>query len=512
DETLTGQAYQAALLTLNPLTAGNHELTISAKSGDNEDAILKKITVVDSYWQKDEQSYYQLSENMEITGSGDSQTTLVFLDKNRGYFYRDLVNLSYTWGERVDQQYARTMAAELLNQYFEESNNVPGFDGSVYQTPEGGIAILPYSSAELPLSAHLAELAGEEFDTIALTNYFYQYLDNADSSLEEISLALYGLANLDEPVLNATVNLLQNQDIQPTERIYLALALDELGASEYARTIYYDIIENQAEAVDPYIRVVLGEDEDDYLSYTILTAILANRLSASEQEQLFNYIQDKYPTDILLNSEKLIYLKEALPELSADPASFHYQAGDRSDTVTLAKGQHYTLSVNPDELSNIQFSDISGNVGLVSYYPVPVTAQSITPDNNIGVSRTYTKVGSGQTNLFSQNDIVKVTITATIKANAIDDRYQVTDYLPSGLSIMADPYTRLNYAEYDASWPYRVDGQRISFNVWKDWNRTIIYYARIRNLGQFKADPVMMQGFVVKDSLNLSASDTVTIQ
>ena len=362
----------------------------------------------------------------------------------------------------------------------------------------------------------MAQLAANEFDQVALANYFYRYLDAEDSTLEEITLALYGLAYLDEPVLNLIINLLTNADLQITDKIYLVLALDSLGASEYAREIYYEVIDNHSETSEPYIRIVLGEDEDDYLKYTILMAILANRLETNEEEYLFTYICDKYPTDILINIEKLIYLQEAIPTLPEGAVSFDYEVGNRSDSVSVEKYQRYKLPVSADELDDLEFSNISGNVGVISYYSVPTTPDSITCDSNISVTRTYSVVGGQATNLFSENDIVKVTIDHNISANAIDDRYQVTDYLPSGLTIMANPFSRLGYVPYDASWPYLINGQLISFNVWESWDRDIdrdiVYFARIRSLGQFKADPVMMQGYRAKDSINMTNSDTITIQ
>ncbi|MFH1598039.1 MAG: alpha-2-macroglobulin family protein [Patescibacteria group bacterium] len=513
DETVLGQAFTSSFYSLPSLTAGTHEIIVSGESGDNEDAIKKTITVVDSHWQKQEDSYYLLDEGLEITGAETGRTTLVFTDQNRGYFYRDLLRMSWYWGHRVDQRYAQKMGMELLNQYFEENYEIPGFDGNQYQTPDGAIGILPYADHDLALSGHMAHLAAAEFDQVALANFFYAYLDDANATLEEVSLALFGLANLDEPVLNLIIDLLTNNDLADSQRIYLAIGLERLGAGELAREIYYEIFDEYGEEMEPYIRIMLGEDEDDYLQYSILMAILANRLNASEEEMLFGYVRDHHPTDILINVEKLTYLQEAIPELSADPVSFDYQYGSTSDTVTLEKGQKFSLQLTADQLSDLEFSNISGSVGLVSHYAVAVSPSSITPDTNLTVTRSYSLVGGDTMSTFADGDIVKVTIKPTIGANAIDDYYQVTDYLPAGLSILTRPYSRLGQGAYDASYAYKINGQVISFRTYRDSTQDdIYYYARIRTLGTYKADSVLMQSYNAKDSLNITDTDTITLQ
>ncbi|MBU0707952.1 hypothetical protein KKG41_06295 [Patescibacteria group bacterium] len=512
DETQSGQAFESASFQLPEMTTGVHDVYITATAGNQEDTILKKVSVVDSHWEKETVNYYTLAEDVQIEGADDRQTTLMFMDRNRGYFYRDLMGLYYSWGERVDQKYAKKLAAEYMNLYFEDNYTVEDFDGSIYQTPDGGISILPYSSSELPLSAHLADLAASEFDISALTNYFNDYIASEGSTLEEVIIAYYGLANLEEPVLNQVIQLYENNEISDQLKLYIALTLDRIGAGEYARAIYNDVTSRLAETQNPYTRLVLGEDEDDYLKYTVLAAILANRLSADEEDGLYSYVRSKWTDEILINVEKLIYLRQAVPSTEAGPVSFKYSVSDRSGTVSLEKYKKYKLSLSPDEFDKISFSDISGTVGVISYYAEPADPDLVTIDNQVDVVRSYQVVGGNQTNTFSEGDIILVTLDHTIKANAIDDSYQVTDYLPSGLTVITQPFSRLQYGSYEANWPYLVDGQKVVFMSWKGWDKLIKYYARVNNQGVFNTEPVMIQGYRVKDSLNMSDIAQVTIE
>ncbi len=512
DTTQNGQAFEPSSFELPEMTSGVYDVYITATAGNQEDTILKKLSVIDSHWEKESANYYTLEEGLQIEGADDRQTTLLFMDRNRGYFYRDLLRLYYSWGERVDQKYAKKLAAEYMNTYFEDSYNVEDFDGSVYQTSDGGISILPYSSSEFELSAHLANLAPGEFDASALTNYFTNFVTSEDANLEEVIIAYYGLANLGEAVLNQVIQIYENNEISDQLKLYVALTLDKLGAGEYARVIYNDVVNRLAETQDPYIRLLLGEDEDDYLKYTVLASILANSLSTDEESGLYEYVRSKWTEEILINVEKLIYLRQALPTAEAGPVSFKYTVGSRSDLVTLEKYKKYKLLLSPDELDQIEFSDISGTVGVISYYTEPANPDLVTVDNQVGISRSYQVVGGDRTTNFSEGDIVLVTLDHQINNNAIDETYQVTDYLPSGLTVISEPFSRLQYGAYEANWPYLIDGQKVAFRAWKGWDKLIKYYARVNNQGEFMTDPVMIQGYRVKDSLNMSDTVTVTIE
>jgi hypothetical protein len=90
----------------------------------------------------------------------------------------------------------------------------------------------------------------------------------------------------------------------------------------------------------------------------------------------------------------------------------------------------------------------------------------------------------------------------------------VSDLLPSGLKAV----TRL-YA-WGIRWPggppvyypYAIEGQRVSFCVYKsDPRPTIIYYARVTGRGEFEAEPAIIQSQKASESINLSAPEKVVI-
>ncbi|MDP3964279.1 MAG: polymorphic toxin-type HINT domain-containing protein [bacterium] len=512
DTTEQGGAYQPIRFSLPELPVGRHDVYFTVEHDGAEDTVLKTIIVKEGYFETEQSNYYTLNGDVEIIGSENGQTTLVFLDKNRGYYYRDLLNLMYVWGDRVDQSYSRSLASGLLNQYFEENFEVANFDGGQFQTPEGGVALLPYASAELHLTALFADLAADQFDQTAMRAYLEGALANDNASLEEIVIALYGLASLDEPVLTILNQVIENNEIPDELSLYVALAMEKMGAAEYARTLYLGIINSYGEESQPDLRVVLGNDEDDYLKYSIMAAILANRLDSAEEAGLYSYIRERQGTDILINLENLLYLDSAIPDASGDPVSFTFTAGNRSENVTLEREERYALSLSPEELASIQFSNVSGSVGVISYFTAPISADDVNQDGLIGLERVYRTLNGTVTDQFSEGDLVHVTLRPYINGNAVDDSYQIVDFLPSGLSMVTRPFSRLQYGDYQTSWPYLVDGKKIGFRSWKGSSGLIEYYARVSSQGTFVADTPLIQGFRNKDSISISPRTTVNIE
>jgi len=63
-------------------------------------------------------------------------------------------------------------------------------------------------------------------------------------------------------------------------------------------------------------------------------------------------------------------------------------------------------------------------------------------------------------------------------------------------------------------WWYRdMDGQKVTFYVNKDYKerKPFIYYARVINPGEFKAEAPIIQGTKAKDSIKLGKQTTVVI-
>jgi hypothetical protein len=509
--TLKGRAYEAVPYEFPVLTEGEHKITVTARSGTLADKITRPITVSKTRLTKGEAAYYQLTPETKILGSLDSPTTLVFSNHDQGRFFSILSRLSYAFGDRVDQRLARIKAQELLSEYFDETRESEEFQSANYQTPGGGISLFPYSDADLALSAKATGLSRDLFDQEALKSFFSKVVNDRSEGIERTAIALSGLASLDEAVLIPVHNLLSRPDLTPIEQLYLGLAAAQLGDQETGREVLKDILENYGEELKPYIRVNVGQDQDDVLQATGLAADLAILVDDDQQDKLFQYVVDNYTEEILIYLEQLLYTTYGLPRAPIQEAQFTYLLNGESKTQTLKKGQVFKLQVTPEELATIQFSNISGQVGLTSFFTVPLASEGIEKDSHLTVKRDY-RVGDVSTVEFAESDLVKVVIDYGFGSKALSGCHQITDWLPSGLKIISRPYSR--GIEGESVWyPYEITNQRASFCVYQSENyRPVAYYARVISTGEYHAESAIIQSLKSVDSFNFSSPQTVTIK
>ncbi|NQV12212.1 Ig-like domain-containing protein [Candidatus Uhrbacteria bacterium] len=517
DQTTTGKAFQPLHVALPDLSnaQGMHNVTVSAEGVGYDDAVKLPVSVVNSRLMDGVQSYVGLADGVVPAGSDTARTTLVFSDQNQGQYYNDLRRLSWRYGDRVDQKLARDLSAEMRETYFQEENILSDSDYSAYQ--KGGIALLPYADPDLLLSAKVAVAAPGHIDEYALAGYFYEIVESDESSLEEVSIALWGLAGLNEPVLTKIQHVATVQDATVLDRLYIALALEEIGDRELARIMYLDILEEYGEDDDSYVRLNIDDDKENTIEASALAAILSAGLQDEYQDSLWNYASSARSKEQLVSLEKTIFISKALPNLVPGEVSFNMVIDGNKEKVTLDHGQVHKVSVTPEQRQSIEFSDISGNVGMMSYYEVAL-AEVEESSRYIDIKRDYL-VDGRSTTTFSEGDFVEVRVNLEFDANAYDGTYQVTDLLPSGMKIVTGPYRAgLSTKGKSVRYPYQIDGQRIKFTTsgranWRANNRPYFtYYARVTNPGTYVAEPVSIQSMDIPSMQAFSEGTTVTIQ
>lgn len=515
----TGKAFTAEYVDLSALSAGTHKITASLQAGENTDKLTRSITVSDSRLVAAKQKYYDLAPELKIEGNPTGRTEIMFTDKERGRFYSQLSELAWTPGDRVDQKLSRVLSTDLKKKYFGEDIQTENFDGKIYQLEDGSISLLPYSDADLSLSVQIAALAPAYFDEESLKNYFYTVYNSQTSTGEEVGLSLWGLAALGEPVLIPIQHFATLADLSVKARLYGALAANNLGDKESARRIYIDLLEKNGENFDYYVRLKSGEDDSVNLQITALAAILAGGLDDPYRDRLWNYVNDRYSNEVLTNLEKLLYISKSLPTLRAGASGFTLQVAGRTEQIKIENGGHHKISVTPEELGQIKFSDLQGSIGVVSFF-----TQAVTEGNRgivnpaLSVQRQYFVNGTPATT-FAENSLVEVHLNLGIQNDLPGEDYQVTDLLPSGLKIVTNPYLRGRSYDYCVRYPYEVDGQSVKFYVGKSWLNSpqnscggfYKYYARVISPGTYTAEPALIESLRGSDIKNYSASDQITI-
>lgn len=501
-------AFQAARVALPALSEGEHEILIEARSGDLRDSLVRKIRVVPSRLVSARTRFYELASGLRVEGSDGGPTRVVFSDHERGRYFGLLQQLTWGSGDRLDQMLARDVSAQLLGTFYGDVE-VRGelFDASIYQTPDGGIALFPYAGQDLTLSARAAAVAPDRFGAAALTRSFLAVLQDQGETRERQVIALYGLAALGEPVLVPLQSLLKETDLTWRERLYAGLALMELGDDTGARAVYRALIHDFGESNAPNYRLRVGTDQDDILAATSLAAILAAGLGDRLAPQLFDYTTANYTKDILVELEQISYLAKALPRLSSAPVRFAYTVDGKRTAVTLGRGESLTIQLTSEQLASLRLEPIQGTAGVASFYTAPTSAASVHVDPNVTVTRTY---GTDPAK-FHEGELVQIILSAKFGPQALDGCYQLTDLLPSGLRPVARPDAW--GLPPGANYPYRIDGQRVSFCVSKDpSNQGASYWARVVTTGEYTAEPALIQSMQSAQSINFSAADRVIIR
>lgn len=517
-----GQAFQPVVLDLGRLAAGKYELRVTGRAtgltgpdgGELTDTLVLPLEVVDTYLRADQVEHHAVTEGLRLQVTPGEPAELVFSDAERSRHLALLWRLA-GGGRRVDMKLSALTADHLLklgadggSAPFAEPAPVPDTNQLAPFQREGGIALLPYASPDLELTAKAAALEAAlgtpVFDHHGLLSYLGGQYEDPAQTRERFIVALYGLAALGEPVLNELRALLGTPDLSLKERLYLSLALIESGDEETARGLLAEVLNQAGDRVGQMLRLRVSADPEEIVAATSLAAVIAARLQLPDQGALFDYLVYNVPWEELNHLELSLALLAAVPRASTTPVAFTLEPdGER---VTLKPGESYSLLRGYDDLQALRFSSLEGNVGVTVRYRAPLDPADLhARDEEAKLTRSYYVDGRETTSLRA-GELVKVVVNFTIEASAPEGPYQVVDFLPSGLKVVPRPY-ELGVTDANLSCPVEVDGQRVTFNVFTyapidpktgrpvpqgGWGQ-VTYYARVVSLGQYQADPAVLQ-------------------
>ena len=480
------------------------------------DGIKRTIRVYDTYRIMEASSSKELVPGVKVDAGDSGLTTIIITDKGRGRLIAGLHGLAWGYGHRLDQKLTAYHARKLLNELLDDQDFLyESFDPDApsYRNPDGGYGILPYSTSDIRMSALLTPWLAEVTDTTSLKLYFY----NALLTDETINApALYGLVALGEPVLAELETALNTENLSLTDYMFVGMAYRMLGETGIAMEIYNTRIKGHLEIVDPYIRVrVKNGDTDTSLEQTALLAAFTAGLGLEESDKMHAYVTSRYSKNVYTGVEQLIYLSERLKAAAGDSVEFDFTYDGRSFQVKLENGGCELIRIPSVKAGEFKVTRVQGNASIMSIYKAPL-GRIAESDSNVTITRRYFNAITGEeTTTFKPNDIVKVQIDYTIKDAAIDNIYEISDYAPSGLKPISNPWS---YGiTRDFGWFYRnIDGQKVTFVVGKWYDKThnykpLTYYARVAAPGEYTAEGTVAQGSIVKSSLTVNDSTVIRI-
>lgn len=512
---VSGKAFERVNLPLGQLqVAGDYKVVVKGiRSDGTGDGLELKFKVVETYHQQTVTDMQALVNSIKLQTNNNGNTVLTFVDKGIGMYLPGLYNLAYPSGNRVDQKYLSTLASDIINERFagevvsEESHLTD------YLTTSGGIAILPYGDADLETTVDLLPVIKDEtsLETIKL------YLQNAwyDKAVSDKGAILYGLAQIGEPILFDLNSYAKVENLNAKDKMYLALAYVTLGDTYMANKLYTEVTSDKVIAYENRSYINLNDNEAENIKITAMAMVLTEMLNQPIHEQFYDYVQRTYSKEVLVNAEKLTYMIHRFDDVTTTPGSFTYSYNGKTVDVTLDDGYAHSVTVPSATLNAFNISNVVGDVAVLLTYEMPLKG-SVENDSNLSVTRTYVNYQTGQeTNQFVEGDIVKVVIDWDVNMNAIDDFYRLTDYVPSGLKPIDNPWALGLRPENGYYWFRDVQDQKVNFYMYKledrQYYEPFVYYARITSIGDFTAEAPIVQGAYIKDSMMIGEQSHIQI-
>ncbi len=508
-------AGERANVQLEALEEGSYTYTVSGVYGEYSDAVMLPFEVLPGFIEQSLTEYADLTEQIQFP-EVKWPAKVFFFNENVKTFWKDLIDLSCSWYDRIDSIVIRKQARALLEEYFQEKWGYTAgeYNTANYQLSNGGIALLPYDSANPVLTAKICSLNDPDFNYDSMKDYFYRTIDSENATSTDIAASYWGLAILREPVMPELDALLNSPDLLLVDKLYIGLAYAYIGDINQASLIFTDIAGDYLEE-DDYRAYIDSEEEgydsDDIQEATSLCALLAHKVNTPQKNKLFEYVSSMYSRDILTGAIRLASIKSNIKTLNMRSA-FTYELDGKTETVTLEGRDTYSMVLTADKLLKIRFSNISGSITVATVYTAPIGEMSET-DPRISVSRLYTgRNGYSQTTL-DPSEYIKVELKVHFEPTAPTGIYMVEDYLPACLRYASG--LRWGYSDTREWYPHEISGQKVSFSIYHNnldrRERIITYFVRAVNTGEYTADNAAVFN-LESNVIHYSPRDIITVR
>ncbi|HEX7950272.1 MAG TPA: Ig-like domain-containing protein [Candidatus Limnocylindrales bacterium] len=524
--TVRGPAFSPVAIALPALIAGEHPVTIEASvgtaSGPVRDSLVRTIRVVDSRFTQARSEYVVLPATLPSTPP-TGMAKYVFADAGRGRYLWPVSALAWGGGERVDEALAAVIARDVLVEAFgfdeDRSSGYPSYLYRYQVAPSGvqegsnarGIALLPYGSPQVALSARVSLLAGERFDTEALDQYFGAIRSDPAATREQKNLALAGLAGIDAADVYThaadVVAALGVPGLTVREQLYLALAAATLGDHGTALATERSLLEAYGQKLGPWVRLRVGSTQNDVLEATSLLALIAVKTGDPVADAAEAYVEEHLTREDLYDLQKAAFLREAVERTPAPSASFSYTIGGESRVIELGPGETYELDLAPTQRATLSAKTLSGRVGVTVASDQPIGPASMAIDRSLSLERTVLPASP-----IPSRSVVTVVLTPRFGELTITGCYRVTDLAPSGLEPLSWAWGGTHGSE-DVT-PWVISGQKVIFCASPGSARPprLVYYARVVTPGQYTWEPALMQAARGQESTALTTAERIVIR
>jgi hypothetical protein len=505
-------AFATAEMPLPNLTAGDHQIRIAATTGtgsaQRRDVLVRTIHVVATRATQARTESEPLDANFVLHGGSTGLTTVVLSDAGRGRVLPLLLSLRDGQTGRADEAIANALAGRVLRSSF--ASNAPmtaDADLTSFQMPDGGIALLPYSSMDLGLSALAASAADDRLDPGALGRALHGVLDDPESSRDRRITAITGLASLGEPVLDLVRTAAAEPTLEPTERAWLAVAALAGGDETLAGSLERALLAASGQRLGPWVRLSLS-DRETSITTTALIAIVASGIGDPLAPDLDAFLVANPPKDTLIVLQQALAARFWAERMPGDRAAVSVTVDGASHEMSIEPDAPVWLSFTPAQLSTVKLSTVRGAVLATRIWEGPLDAGSLHPATAMSLERTVTPSGA-----VAADQLVTVELSVALGADPDAGCWRLTDLVPSGLAPLAGPPSWPGEDETPpgSEGPWRITGQRVDFCVTfdpKDSVHHLRYVARVVNSGVFRWESAVLQSsLIVERGMVLPAFD-----
>ncbi len=459
-----------------PLPAGLHRIVVEATArtaaGELRDAKEVTLEVVPTRLTARRTVVAPVASGRGLPGAADGLTTCTLADAGRASLVPLLESIAAGEGPRADQRSAAAAAADLLVAEFGRAPaDLPAssFDPRPF-VYTAGVALLPYGSPDLDLTALAAIGAPDVFDAAVLEQYLGAVLTSAGTPRDRRIVALAGLAALGAPVAADLQAAAAADDLSDLERAWLAVGLAEVGDLTAAARMERGLLAETGERSGGWARLRTGTTAHHSITATALLAIAAARIGDPLAPDLEAYVTGERDPDAVHPLEEVAYATRAFERLPSAEARVAWTVDGTRHEEDLGSDPPVALVLTPAQRDAIVLEPLAGAVSAACAWDEPTPAAALPADASISVIRRVAPSGA-----LPSGALVTIELTVTAGPLAPTGLYRTVETLPAGLA----PTGRLvgppvddgegdgNEAEEDhAIPPWSIVGNRAEWGFW----------------------------------------------
>lgn len=559
--TATGKAFERVNIALPSFEkAGTFTFEVKAVATLPDytkisDGVEYKVEVVDSFHMKGVTNIYNLQAGDtldKIKTTSDKMTSLVFTDQGKAMYLSELYHIAYTSGKRIDQQYFSNLAKDMLHTKFGESLPKDEVVLTKYMNSDGGFAILPYAESDVETTVTLLPFLMKEKVSTEKTRLYLENLYYSEQG--EKGAILYGLAVLNEPVIQELNEYAAIDNLTRKDTLYIARAYATLGDTYTATLLYTKAIDEAIEEYAEVASVTKGLAEQEGFEVTALAMITAQELDIQTHEKFYQYMTKNNMRNVLKTPYMYTYIEKVIENTNQVDGKVSYTYNGKTHEIELGTSYGTTIKLPSQKIKDVSITKVEGSVAVAVTYEENISTIYADEEKDKAVKVTrkyYDYVTNEEKTTFEQGDIVKVEMSYEIKKEAIDTNYIIKDYAPAGLKPISNPRNLgIRAGEDGYTWYRDVEGQEVTFHVYKkkvsdqvdptpravptdiegeflivvpkepseepsafaDTKGTLTYYARIAATGSYTAEPAIMRGEAIQDSVTSTEAIKIVIQ